>query len=102
MYRYTTPTLPITIEDVDFDEVELFRIAIQKGNCEMLFIVEAGDGRIDASTNTILLSLTQEETARLTDGMGYLQVRIKYNSGAVMATTKARITINDVIDEVII
>lgn len=39
MYRYTTPTIPITIDDIDFSEVNNFRIKIREQNTEMLFVV---------------------------------------------------------------
>lgn len=103
MYRFTTPTLPITIEDVDFSLVDNFRIAIeQKSKEDKLFIVNASDERVDAENKTIYLSLTQGETADFNDGEAKLQVRIVYSNGSVQATRKARITINDVIDEVIV
>lgn len=103
MYRYTTPTLPITIEDIDFSLVDNFRIAIEQGGKEdTLFIVPAGDSAVDAENKTIYLSLTQEQTAWFDDGPARLQVRIVFNNGNVSATPKAQIDINDVIDEVIV
>lgn len=103
MYRYTTPTLPITIEDIDFALVDNFRIAIeQKGKEDKLFIVSASDPSVDAQNKTIYLSLTQEQTVDFDEGEAKLQVRIVYSNGSVQATRKARITINDVIDEEIV
>jgi len=103
MYRYTTPTLPITIDDVDFSLVDNFRIAIeQKGKEDKLFIVSASDPIVDAQHKTIYLSLTQEQTVDFSEGEAKLQVRIVYSNHKVQATRKARITINDVIDEVIV
>lgn len=104
MYRYTTPTLPITIDDIDFSEVRTFRIAIkQKSDKEpLLFIVPADDERVDAQNKTINLALTQEQTAALKAGYARVQVRIVYQSGSVQATPEAPITIKDVFDEVIV
>lgn len=102
MYRYTTPTLPITIDDVDFTEVDNFRIAIEfDKNQSLLFIVPANDARVDVENRTIVLTLTQEETASFTAGYAKLQVRIVYTSHAVQATPIVPVTIKDVIDEVI-
>lgn len=54
MYRYTTPTLPVTIEDIDFSLVDKFRIAIeQEGKEDTLFIVPAGDSAVDTENKTI-------------------------------------------------
>lgn len=103
MYRYTTPTLPITIDDVDFSAVSKFRIAIEQDkHDDMLFVVDATDSSVDAEHKTIYLELTQEQTALFSEGFAKLQVRIVYANGSVQATKKARITINDVIDEVIV
>ena len=103
MYRYTTPTLPITISDVDFADVSKFRIAIEFAkNQSMLFVVDADDERVDAEHKTILLALTQEQTAQMKAGFAHLQVRIVYPSGAVQATPIVQVTVKDVIDEVIV
>ena len=102
MYRYTTPTLPITIEDIDFTEVNVFRIAIEQGNIEMLKIINADDESVDAETNTIYVPLTQEETASFKEGSVYVQARIVFTAGAVMATAKAKVSVKDVLDEVIV
>lgn len=102
MYRYTTPTIPITIEDLDFDTVDLFRVAIQNGPVENLFVINADDPRVDAETNTITIELTQEQTAALSEGYAMLQVRIRFNNGRVQATQIAKISVQDVIDKVVI
>lgn len=102
MYRYTTPTIPITISDIDFADVNLFRVAIEQGNTEILKIINATDTSVDAENNTIYVPLTQEETARFKSGSGEIQVRVKFASGAVLATNKAKVSISDVLDEVII
>lgn len=103
MYQYTTPTLPITIPEVDFSEVSKFRIAIKSGGDEyLLFVVDADDERVDAEHKTIMLELTQEQTTQLEIGKGQVQARIVYRSGKVQATQKANVSINDVIDEEIV
>ena len=40
MYRYTTPSLTLKLEGSDFDEVLLFRVAIEQKNIELLKVVE--------------------------------------------------------------
>ena len=102
MYRYTTPTIPITIEDLDFADVARFRVAIEQGAVEMLKIVDVDSASVDAEHHTIYVSLTQEETASLKDGMVEVQVRVVFTSGAVQATKKAKLSVHDVLDEVII
>ena len=102
MYRYTTPTLPITISDLDFDDVSLFRIAIEQGNIEMLKIVNADDPSVDTEHKTIYVPLTQEETASFKDGMVQIQARIKFENNSVLATNMVSLPVKDVLDEVII
>ena len=68
MHRYTTPTIPITIDDVDFSTVEKFRIAIEKGNNSLLFEIPADDARVDGQNKTINVALTQEQTAMFAEG----------------------------------
>ena len=102
MHRYTTPTIPITLDDVDFSAVDSFRIAIESKNTELLFVVPADDARVDAQHKTINIELTQEETASLKEGYALVQARIKYQNGNVQATDIARLTVADVLDEVVI
>ena len=102
MFRYTTPTIPITIDDVDFSAVDFFRIAIKKDSAQNLFVVPADDARVDAAHNTINIELTQEQTAEYAAGYALVQARIKYKNGRVQATKEAKLTVSDVIDEVVI
>lgn len=102
MHRYTTPTIQITIDDVDFSNVDVFRIAIEKGQKSLLFVVPADDARVDAQHKTINIELTQEESASFNEGFVLVQARIKYTNGKIQATDMARLNVADVLDEVII
>ena len=102
MYRYTTPTLPITIDGLDFDDVSLFRIAIEQGSTEILKVVNADDPSVDTQHKTIYVPLTQEETAGFKDGTVQIQARIKFTNNSVLATNKVSLSVRDVLDEVII
>lgn len=103
MYRYTTPTLPLTFKAVDFTKVDKFRIALKQENQEhTLFIVDVNDSEVDAEKRTIYLSLTQEQTADLELGPAFVQARIVYTNGNVQATGKAEVTVKDVYDKEIV
>lgn len=102
MYRYTTPTLPITISDLDFSTVSLFRVAIEQNDVEILKVIDAEDASVDAQHKTINVALTQEETASFKDGFVNVQVRAKLTGGSVLATKVAKLSVDDVLDEVII
>lgn len=102
MYRYTTPTLPVEITEVDYTTVDIFRIAIEQGKNEMLKIISANDPHVDAEHSTIYVPLTQEETASFKEGYVKIQARIKFTNGSVLATNKVNMPVEDVLDEVII
>lgn len=102
MYRYTTPTLPITLSGIDFSDVIVFRIKIKQGSLELLKEIQAGDPNIDAQNNKIYVPLTQEETASFKGGPVKIQARVKFNNNAVMASNMVSHNMNDVLDEVII
>ena len=102
MYRYTTPTIPITIEDLDFDTVDLFRVKFKSGSDEELFIISADDPRVDADNKTITIELTQEQTAALSTGFAEMQVRIRFTNGRVQATPIVKVSVQDVLDRVVI
>lgn len=102
MFTYTTPTIPATIPDIDFSNVDYFRIKIASEKKSFLFVVNATDSNVDPETNTIYIELTQEQTAELEEGFAAIQARIIYLSGKIQATKKAVISIEDVLDKVII
>lgn len=102
MYRYTTPSLTLKLEGLDFDEVLLFRVAIEQKNIELLKVVEVSDPGVDAENSTIVVSLTQEETAQFKESPVEIQVRIKLTNGKVLATNKVKRMVSGVLDEVII
>lgn len=102
MYRYTTPTLTLKLDGLDFDEVQTFRVAIEQNKIELLKVVEVSDPGVDAETSTIVVSLTQEETAQFKESPVAIQVRVKLTNGKVLATNKVKKMVSDVLDEVII
>ena len=102
MYRYSTPTLPLKIKDIDFAEVDFFRVAVSDGDTTHIFVVRPTDENADAEKHIINVALTQQQTAKLAEGEGKVQVRIKFLSGSVLPTEIKGVTIKDVLDEVII
>lgn len=102
MYRYTTPTLPLTIPEVDFSEAQLFRVKIEQDTVEILKVINANDPAVDAEHKKINVALTQQETASFVDGNVDIQVRIKLTGDVVLATETKKLSVNEVLDEVII
>lgn len=102
MYRFTTPTIPITISGLNFSDVQLFRIKIEQGQTYLLKIINASDPSVDQNKRTINLTLTQEETASFKIGTADIQVRVLFTSGEVQATKKAKVSVKEVLDGVVI
>ena len=48
MYRYSTPTIPIKMIDLDFSEVAFFRIKMENDKTSILQQIEINDSRVDA------------------------------------------------------
>lgn len=99
MYTYTTPTITCTLDGIEFEQVDIVRIAV-KGKTEIVKIVNATD--IDTETGETSISLTQEETAQLGKGQIAIQARIRYVDGTVQATNKVLKEMNEVLDKVVI
>lgn len=102
MNTYTTPTLPVTIADINFADVQVFRFKMAQPNRTVLKVIEAGSDYVDAEHHKIYVPLTQEETAKFKDGDAQVQIRIKFNNGTVLATEKKTVPVEEVLDEVII
>lgn len=102
MYRYTTPTIPITISGLNFADVQLFRVKLEQGQTELLKIIDVSDPSVNQNKRTINLTLTQEETASFKIGKADIQVRVLFRSGEVQATKKAKVSVNEVLDGVVI
>lgn len=98
MYRYTTPTITCELSGVEFDNVDVVRIAVKGTNTLIVREVQ------DFTDSTVAIKLTQEETANLGEDNDIvsIQARIRYNDGTVQATNKVRTSLLDVLDKVVI
>ena len=99
MYTYTTPTITCILDGIEFEQVDIVRIAV-KGKTEIVKTVNAAD--IDTETGETSIALTQEETAQLGKGQIAIQARIRYVDGTVQATNKVLKEMNEVLDKVVI
>ncbi len=102
MYQYTTPTITLHLDGIDFSDVASFRVAIESCDLELLKVIDADDPAIDADEQTVTIALTQEETAGLGKGYAVFQVRVVLDDGNVFATNKVRRGIDSVLDEVVV
>jgi hypothetical protein len=101
MYTYTTPSITLTISGLaDYiANVNYIRIAI-KGKAKVIREILAAD--FDTETESVTISLTQEETASIGNGQIAVQARIIYTDGTVQPTEKAFTTMHDIIDKVVV
>lgn len=102
MYQYTTPTLIIILNGIDFAHVDSFRIAINGKKNKILKIISGDDSAVDAENSTIRITLTQEESASLGKGYSEVQARIVTDDDEVFATNKVKTLIDSVYDEVVV
>ena len=106
MYPYTTPHIPLNVPDVDFDDVEFFRVCIHSADANFIRYISPSDPAADAETKTVAVDLTQEETAQLwnrshSDIVDF-QIRVKFTNGTVGATNHAKLPIYNIFDEEVI
>ncbi len=102
MYQYTTPTIILSINGIEFEHVSLFRITIHGKRNQLLKLVSGDSDNVDAEQNTVSIVLTQEEMASLGKGYGAIQVRIVTTENDVFATNKEKILVDSVFDEVVV
>lgn len=102
MYQYTTETLTVIVEGIDFEYVQSFRVKIRGTKGELLKTISASSADVDAEHLTVDVPLTQEETASLGRGFAQVQVRLVTDDGDVLASNKVKHEVNSVLDEVVI
>lgn len=102
MYQYTTPTLIIFVNGIDFSHVDTFRVAIRGRKGELLKTISADSESVNADDCTIRIGLTQEESGSLGKGFSQVQVRVISDEDEVYATNKAKLEIDSVLDEVVV
>ena len=102
MYTYTTPTLTLKISGLaDYiADVEFIRFAIIVGEKKVIKTVQPSE--FDTETETVIINLTQEDTATLGEGKASVQGRVKYLNGQVQATKRVFGQMEDILDRVVI
>lgn len=100
MWTYTTPAITCNLEGADLTNVDYVRVAVKGARCQVLKQVPIAD--IDTETGTLVIGLTQEETAALGKGQVTIQARLHYSNGTVEATNKVIRQMDDVLDKVVI
>lgn len=97
MRRGTTPTISVSISDVDYSEIEAIYVTIEQKGVEL-----TKEMIVDLEEHTISTTLTQEEALSLKSGSGKIQFKLKFNDGSVSASDITRIKVDDILNEEVI
>ena len=102
IYRGTTPTiiLKITNKDFDMSTISICHITIQNETGRNKKIYE--NPSIDTENKTISIELSQEDTLNYEIGNINLQVKIKLDSGRVIASRIITTSMNKILEEQIL
>lgn len=96
MYQGTTPALVLRVKDKDLTEATIFA-SIRTGTN---VVTKTGDDltvTTDDGDTLVTMTLTQNETLKLNTGDALIQIRYIDENGLAWATTKAKVTVKDVI-----
>lgn len=98
MTRGTTPSYKITFADeINLSDVDSFYVTLKQDEQAKL---TRKDPSVDG--DSLVLTLTQEETLHFKEGMAFLQVRGKFTDGTAFATKVIPVPVHKVLyDEVI-
>lgn len=95
--RGTTPTLTITIDDVDFSSMKDFTITISQ-NGEKKIVKHKNEATING--DTISCTLSQQDTLNLMTGTrASIQVKMETESGEVIGTEIVKTSVDPILDE---
>lgn len=93
MTRGTTPTYKVKfVDEIDFLDVETFYATLKQSDVAK---VTRKDPEIE--DNTLIFTLTQEETLKFKEGEAELQIRGKFNDGTAFTTKVIRVPVNRVL-----
>lgn len=82
MRQGTTPTIQITINDIDLNEMQNIYVVFEQNG----YILKKESSDLDIEGNTISVSLSQEETLNFKEGTCNIQLRMITKGGAAIAS----------------
>ena len=99
MYKGTTPSIPIRLEDVNVTEATVY-ISLYDEQKKQLYTFVSGkdfNTEFDGKDTTTYLSLSQEMTLGLGTGLCTIQARWVFPGGIAGATQKVSCQIQDIL-----
>lgn len=82
MRQGTTPTIQITINDIDLNEMQNIYVVFEQNG----YILKKESSDLDVEGNTISVSLSQEETLNFKEGTCNIQLRMITKGGVAIAS----------------
>ena len=82
MRQGTTPTIQITINDIDLNEMQNIYVVFEQNG----YILKKELNDLDIEGNTISVSLSQEETLNFKEGTCNIQLRMITKGGVAIAS----------------
>lgn len=82
MRQGTTPTIQITINDIDLNEIQNIYVVFEQNG----YILKKESSDLDIEGNTISVSLSQEETLNFKEGTCNIQLRMITKGGVAIAS----------------
>ena len=102
IYRGTTPTIILKIDNDDFDmtDIVVCHVTIQNDNGRNKKVFD--NPTIDVENKTISIELTQQDTLAYETGNINLQIKVKLQGGRVVASPILVTPMNKILEEAII
>lgn len=82
MRQGTTPTIQITINDIDLNEMQNIYVVFEQNG----YILKKESSDLDIEGNVISVSLSQEETLNFKEGTCNVQLRMITKGGVAIAS----------------
>jgi hypothetical protein len=82
MRQGTTPTIQITINDIDLNEMQNIYVVFEQNG----YILKKESSDLDIEGNTISVLLSQEETLNFKEGTCNIQLRMITKGGVAIAS----------------
>lgn len=82
MRQGTTPTIQITINDIDLNEMQNIYVVFEQNG----YILKKESSDLEIEGNTISVSLSQEETLNFKEGTCNIQLRMITKGGVAIAS----------------
>ena len=99
MTKGTAPSYILSFaEEIDFSAVTFFTVAIKQGST----LIKIDDPVIDTENKTLSVTLSQEQTLKLSSGEASLQVKGKFADGTIFASDIQKVPVNPILDERVI